>query len=1101
MACLLLIAFGFAGCQRDPSDSSRSSSGTLKSPSEQFISLMNAGKNYLDQGEATNALAVYRKAEAIAPHDADLRLNLANAFLMAGDAVEAIRESDKLLKIEPNSAAAYFVKGSAYLRLSNWEGAAMALENSKRIDPGETATFFQLGRARMGLKQWDEAIAAFKEGIAMDPNHLHRTAHYLLAQALLRAGRQEEARQELEQHQATPEDAALPGSTAPFERNKHTQARVPFRLEQPDKSGTAIRFADATPEVLQGAAEQYSNPMVVIPATRTVGHSLFVLEKGQGFRLLSITNGTFRPQGIASPSIPGARYTKMLVGDLQNDRFNDLVVLGDKGSHLFKLSTHEAPQDVTRASHLDSVSAVDGILLDLDFTGKLDLVAVAADTNAVRVYRQFGPLLFNEITSTTGIPASLQDAQAVTLEDWNRDGNMDVIVSRKEGPPLLLEKQRGGRLVPREMTQWMAGAVFCTGDFDNDLRPDLAVASEGQISVCFNGGSKKEIPVSDTSGLRQITAVDYDNDGWLDLWGSGDGMRVWRNLGLSGFVEQTARLGLDTFDEGAVSEVCFADFDMDCDSDVMVALVNGGIRFLRNDGGNANAQVKVELTGNRSNASGLGCKVEIEAGGLRLLRTVQRLPVEIGVGQHQKLDSFLVHWANWPQGAADVPFHCREPLLALELTLQEGSCPYLYAWNGQCFRFVTDILGASPLGLPMAEGSYTAADPDEYVWIGDEVTFPPHDGHYQLQITEELREVLYLDEAKLVVVDHEPGTEVHPTDKLLPAGPFPPGILMTLHHEQPLRKAETLEGVEVTSALRTVDGRRVSPPRLRVPQLRGLAEPHGLILDFGPLDTAKPLVLVMNGWLRFGGGMANIAASHDPSLPFPFPALEAEVAPGIWKPIDVIVGAPAGKTKTLLVDLGGKLEQNTHRLRLTEAFEIHWDRIALMEKKLDATTRLTFVMPAEADLHFRGFSPLKNLPADWPLTPDYHIVSPNSCWTIIPGGWCTRYGDVLSLIASRDEGLALINAGDELTLKFTASSIPLKPAGRLRDFFLYADGWDKDSDFHVAAGTEVGPLPFHGMRDQAYGQEKRPPFPSDILHQKYNTRWVEGRVLKQTVKQ
>ncbi|HSA01893.1 MAG TPA: tetratricopeptide repeat protein, partial [Candidatus Paceibacterota bacterium] len=334
MACLLLIAFGFAGCQRDPSDSSRSSSGTLKSPSEQFISLMNAGKNYLDQGEATNALAVYRKAEAIAPHDADLRLNLANAFLMAGDAVEAIRESDKLLKIEPNSAAAYFVKGSAYLRLSNWEGAAMALENSKRIDPGETATFFQLGRARMGLKQWDEAIAAFKEGIAMDPNHLHRTAHYLLAQALLRAGRQEEARQELEQHQATPEDAALPGSTAPFERNKHTQARVPFRLEQPDKSGTAIRFADATPEVLQGAAEQYSNPMVVIPATRTVGHSLFVLEKGQGFRLLSITNGTFRPQGIASPSIPGARYTKMLVGDLQNDRFNDLVVLGDKGSHL-----------------------------------------------------------------------------------------------------------------------------------------------------------------------------------------------------------------------------------------------------------------------------------------------------------------------------------------------------------------------------------------------------------------------------------------------------------------------------------------------------------------------------------------------------------------------------------------------------------------------------------------------------------------------------------------------------------------------------------------------------------------------------------------------
>ena len=59
-------------------------------------------------------------------------------------------------------------------------------------------------------------------------------------------------------------------------------------------------------------------------------------------------------------------------------------------------------------------------------------------------------------------------------------------------------------------------------------------------------------------------------------------------------------------------------------------------------------------------------------------------------------------------------------------------------------------------------------DTEELVWIGNEQTFPAKDGAYQLQITEELREVLYLDEAKLVVVDREPGTDVHPTDKLLP---------------------------------------------------------------------------------------------------------------------------------------------------------------------------------------------------------------------------------------------------------------------------------------------------------------------------------------------
>jgi hypothetical protein len=91
-----------------------------------------------------------------------------------------------------------------------------------------------------------------------------------------------------------------------------------------------------------------------------------------------------------------------------------------------------------------------------------------------------------------------------------------------------------------------------------------------------------------------------------------------------------------------------------------------------------------------------------------------------------------------------------------------------------------------------------------------------------------------------------------------------------------------------------------------------------------------------------------------------------------------------------------------------------------------------------------------------------------------------------------------MNGGDELSLKFPANSLPSKPAGSIREFFLYADGWDKDSDFHVAAGTQVEPLPFHELNDQDYGREQRPAFPSDTLHRKYNTRWVEGNVLKQS---
>ena len=78
------------------------------------------------------------------------------------------------------------------------------------------------------------------------------------------------------------------------------------------------------------------------------------------------------------------------------------------------------------------------------------------------------------------------------------------------------------------------------------------------------------------------------------------------------------------------------------------------------------------------------------------------------------------------------------------------------------------------------------------------------------------------------------------------------------------------------------------------------------------------------------------------------------------------------------------------------------------------------------------------------------------------------------LIAARDEGLALMNGGDELTPEIHGEFSAAESRGSVREFFLYADGWDKDSDFHVAAGTRSRAAAFHGMDDQLYGQENGP---------------------------
>lgn len=1069
--------------------------------SEEFLALMNAGKNHLDQADATNALAVYGRARELVPTDPDVHLNLANAHLLAGAHAEAVGAADEVLLRDPNSAAAYFVRGSALLRAGQAEEAVKAFENVRRIDPGEIATYFQMGKARMDLRQWDEAAAAFREGLALDPNHLHATARYLLGQSLLRAGKTEEARKELEEHAVGVDADAVGGSAtaASFERSKFTVARVPFRLEQPDPAGIPVRFTEATGEAFGAESTNYSGPVAVVDPDRSGVNRLLVRQGAENFRLLSNSNGVFRPWGLSVRARSGAAHRAMLVGDLQNDRLDEVVVLGERGIQVLQVGTNGVLAEVTMASRLGGVVALDGALADPDFTGKLDLYVIGAEDRTLRVFRQFGPLSFADHTTNAGLAALGRGLRSVEFDDWNRDGTPDLILARETGIGWLGEKQRGGKVVVRESGSWVAGAVVCSGDFDNDLRPDLAVVGAGEITICLEGGQRRSMPFPQAADCRRLLAFDHDNDGWLDLWAVGDSLRVWRNVGLSGFREDTAALGLDRFRPGAILSVHVADFDADCDSDVVVALVGGGLRYLRNDGGDANRMVKVQLIGNRSNASGLGCKVEIESGGLRVLRAVQRLPVEVGVGQRETMDSFMVHWFNWPQGSTAMPVNCHEPVLALEATVQEGSCPYLYAWDGERFRFVTDILGAAPLGLPMAAGRYIEADPEELVWLGDERTLRPKDGEYRLVITEELREVLYLDEAKLVVVDLEPGVEVQATDKLLPGPPYPPGRLLSLRSERPLLRAEGPRGQDVTERLRAVDGRRVSPERLRAPQLRGLAEPHSITLDFGPLASDRRWVLVLNGWLRFGGGMANIAASHDPDLPYPFPTLEAEVEPDVWRPVEVPVGAPAGKTKTIVVELAGRLPPGAGRLRLTQAFEIHWDRIALLEELEQPRTRVSWIDPASADLGFHGFGRLLDLPADAPPTPDFQEVEVNSRWTVVPGGWSTRYGDVLELVSRRDEGLVLVHSGDALTLGFSVGALPPKPEGWRREFFLYADGWDKDSDFHVQRGAEVEPLPWHGMDDQRYGSEPRPPFPSDALHRRFNTRWVDAGALRRRV--
>src|SRR5204862_6787556 len=116
----------------------------------------------------------------------------------------------------------------------------------------------------------------------------------------------------------------------------------------------------------------------------------------------------------------------------------------------------------------------------------------------------------------------------------------------------------------------------------------------------------------------------------------------------------------------------------------------------------------------------------------------------------------------------------------VEREMLKGSCALAYTWDGKHFRFVTDAMWRSALGMPLGlmggNSSFAPAGASqEYLRIpGD--ALQPRDGRYVLQLTEELWETAYADEVKLVAVDHPDSVDVFVDERLVPLGPVKLGV-------------------------------------------------------------------------------------------------------------------------------------------------------------------------------------------------------------------------------------------------------------------------------------------------------------------------------------
>ena len=244
-------------------------------------------------------------------------------------------------------------------------------------------------------------------------------------------------------------------------------------------------------------------------------------------------------------------------------------------------------------------------------------------------------------------------------------------------------------------------------------------------------------------------------------------------------------------------------------------------------------------------------------------------------------------------------------------------------------------------------------------------------------------------------------------------------------------------------------------------------------------------MLVLSGWVDWADGSTFLGTAQRTDGGLLMPQLQAKDERGEWQTVVADMGIPAGKPKTIVVDLQGKLPAGARELRIVTNLCVYWDEIFLAAADAPAPVRLTTLAPATAELRFRGFSvPTIHPQRKQPEHFDYHRLLVRAPWNPTPGLY-TRFGDVRELLASIDDLLVVMGSGDEIALEFDAAALPPLAEGWQRDYLLLFDGWAKDGDANTAFSQTVEPLPFHGMSQYPYPESER--FPDDGLHR----RWRE----------
>jgi len=1020
----------------------------------------NLGKAYYENPMTQlKAVDEFREALALSGSTRD-RINYGLALLRAGKTEDAVSELAKAQKKNPSIPHTWFNLGMAFKKQMDHQHAIEQFQGMLKLVGDEPVTHYNLGVEYKLVDKPDLAVAEFAKAEQLDPNFA--APHYQLFTAYRNMGHEKDAARELDLFNEIKKRKAGAAVQEDPEWSSYAEIYDVIELDEEfDREGPGTTpFKFTTAKTASGIDPQRAG-MAVVDFDGDGRPDLLVWSANG---VLILKNGSMPQETTGLEGLHDV--ISVAPGDFNNDGLPDLAVITASG---VKLYVNQGGKFIPFPADLPSGPFTKAIWMDYDHDYDLDLVLLGSKPVLLRNQGAKG---FSDQTSRFPFVRG-HVIDAVILDLISDNSARDLAVLYEDGSIVFYRDMLLGHFQAQLLPNRFPGASSIHAfDINNDGWTDLLVNTKTGVRLLLNNAgtlTEKDGP----SGVGPLALADLANRSLADVI---VGSSIYRNLGKGNFDHSHTELPVKP------TALVQADFDGNGRADLAAITTDGAVELLKNETATTNNFMGVRLEGVKNLKLAEGAIVEVKTGAWYQKRIYQGVPLLFGTRSYAEVDTLRI---TWPNGLVqnEIKEHSGKELSYEEKPRLSGSCPMIFAWNGSTFQFITDVLGVAPLGASNGDGRYFPVNHREYVQIPTSA-LKMENGRFEIRITEELREVSYLDQVQLIALDHKAGEELVTNDKFK-APPFPEFRLFGVEKKIYPVSARDENGFNLLAKLSTQDGSYADTFHCGSAGVAGI---HQLVLDFGKAAPDGRAVLILNGWVDWADGSTFAGAAQETDGGLVFPYLQVKDTAGKWQTVIADMGMPSGKPKSIAVDLSGKFLSASREVNIVTNLCVYWDEVFLSDRTAPPAVRMTILRSASADLHYRGFSQV-TLHHGEPKHEDfdYSKWSPATMWNPTPGLY-TRYGDVRQLLERADDQMVIMGSGDELRLLFDARRLTVLQEGWERSYLLRVDGWAKDADANTAYSRSVEPLPFHSMLSYPYPASQH--FPHDPTHLNYRRTFL-----------